>query len=218
MAGNRLESTGGTGEAAKPATGGEAPAAAPAASGGGAKAWIPLVATIVAMPLLAYATTNFLLLPKLKQSLGAGPAETTEAAAAKPAESHGSEPAAKASAHGGGEAAKAEGKAKEGAPAKNKFQAQLNKVIVNVAGTMGTRFLVVNLTCVSRVDSFESDFKENEPEIRHVTINCLSSKAITDLEKPGAKNVIRSELISLYNSVLGNGVIQEIYFTDFAIQ
>jgi flagellar FliL protein len=219
MASNRLESTGGTGEAAKPAA--VAEAAAPSASGGGAKAWIPLIATIVAMPLLAFATTNYLLLPKLKQSLGANGPETPAAAPAKPGgtSSHGGEAAAKPGAQGGGgEAATAEGKAKEAAQPKTKFHAQLNKIIVNVAGTMGTRFLVVNLTCVSRVSSFEEDFKENEPEIRHVTISCLSSKAITDLEKPGAKNVIRSELISLYNSVLGNGVIQEIYFTDFAIQ
>src|SRR5262245_11296324 len=54
---------------------GEAKAAghAEAASGsGGFKAWLPLIVTVVLMPALAFATTKFLILPKVVQARSSG--------------------------------------------------------------------------------------------------------------------------------------------------
>jgi len=202
MAVNRMESAeGGAGGAPASVAAPEPPAP------GGAKSWLPLIITMVAMPLLAYATTTYVLLPKLQHSLGAPAAETKETEAA---------PAGGGQHEGGGGAEAAAGK--ESAKAKGKSYAQMNKVLVNVAGTLGTRFLVVNLTLVSKRPAFGQDFTDNEPELRHVAISSLSSKTINDLERPGAKNQIRSELISLFNSVLGDGAVHELFFTEFAIQ
>jgi flagellar basal body-associated protein FliL len=38
------------------------------------------------------------------------------------------------------------------------------------------------------------------------------------LEKPGARNLIRGELLAGFNTILGNSAVREIYFTEFAIQ
>lgn len=205
MAANRIEGAGAGADTAKGGAAAEtAASAASAAAPGGIKAWLPMIATLITMPALAYAMTTFVLLPKLRSpATGAAPASTAHA------------PAPEAKTHGGSGGSEAQGKA--GGP-KSKYTTQLNKVIVNVAGTMGTRFLVCSMTLVSKDPELDAQFKENEPELRHVTITSLSSKSISDIEKPGAKNVIRSELASLFNAVLGNGVVQEIYFTDFAIQ
>ena len=205
MAANRIEGAGAGAEAAKGAgAAATAAAVAPAAGPGGIKAWVPMLVTLITMPALAYAMTTLVLLPKLRTpGAGAAPASTAHAPA--------TEAKAHSSAGGGEEHGKAAGP-------KSKYTTQLNKVIVNVAGTMGTRFLVVSMTLVSKDPELDSQYKENEAELRHVAITSLSSKAISDIEKPGAKNVIRSELASLFNAVLGNGMVQEIYFTDFAIQ
>ncbi len=206
MAANRIEGAGAGAETAKGAGASEGAAAATQAAPGGIKPWVPMIATLVMMPLLAYAMTTFVLLPKLR-----GAAAGT---AASPAASAAHAPAPEAKAHGGGggeEGSKSGG-------SKTKHTTQLNKVIVNVAGTMGTRFLVVSMTLVSKEADIDAQFKDNEAELRHVAITSLSSKAISDIEKPGAKNAIRSELASLFNAVLGAGMVQEIYFTDFAIQ
>ncbi len=205
MAANRIEGAGAGADTAK--GGGSAEAAASVASAatpGGIKAWLPMIATLITMPALAYAMTTFVLLPKLGTAATGAASASTAHAPATEAKSHGS-------AGGGEERGKTGG-------SKSKYTTVLNKVIVNVAGTMGTRFLVVSMTLVSKDPELDAQFKENEPELRHVAITSLSSKAISDIEKPGAKNVIRSELTSLFNAVLGNGVVQEIYFTDFAIQ
>ena len=44
------------------------------------------------------------------------------------------------------------------------------------------------------------------------------TKTIADLEKPGARNIIRSELLTVFNNALGGPVIQDIYITEQAIQ
>ncbi len=213
MAANRIESGGAAPEAAAKGGGGgaETQAAAGAApvSSGGIKAYLPLIVTLVAMPLLAYGTTTFLLLPKLQKSMAATSSQESSQ------ESSSDSAAAEEKPHEASSPGESSGGEKG---AKGKKFTQLKKVIVNVAGTMGTRFLVTEITMVSKHAAFEAKFADSEPELRHVTINALSSKTITDLEKPGAKNLIRAELTALYNSVFGAGVVQEIFFTEFAVQ
>ena len=46
----------------------------------------------------------------------------------------------------------------------------------------------------------------------------LASKTIIDLEKPGARNMIRTELVAAFNTVLGGNEVSEIYLPEFAIQ
>lgn len=148
------------------------------------------------MPLLAYATTLFVLAPKLQKALGA-PATKTEAGAGK---------------HGAGASdAKAEEAAK-------KTNVALKKVLVNVAETQGTRFLLANLTLVGLGEDFKRKVDENQDQLADVAASALSSKTIADLERPGARNLIRSELITVFNSVLGEGAVKEIYLTEFAVQ
>jgi hypothetical protein len=41
---------------------------------------------------------------------------------------------------------------------------------------------------------------------------------MSDREKPGARNVIRAELLTIFNNALGGPIIKEIYITEMAIQ
>src|SRR2546428_1059850 len=70
----RQETTAAPNGAAKPDAAAEgteaAPEAAPAGAPGGFKAWLPLIVTMAVMPALAYVTTTFVLVPKLKKASG----------------------------------------------------------------------------------------------------------------------------------------------------
>jgi flagellar FliL protein len=171
------------------------------AQGSALQAWLPLLGAIVLLPVVAYGITTFILLPKLQKGLGI-------TVPASPAHA----PAAAASGHG---APPADAK-KPGAGAKD--QMLLNKMIVNVAGTMGSRFLMTSLTMVSDNENFHTEVTKNEAQLRDTACGILSTKTIPDLEKPGARNLIRSELITAFNNILGASMVREIYFTDFAIQ
>lgn len=192
-------------EPAKGAEAEKAPAEAPKgaeAAGGGLKAWLPLIANIVLMPVLAYFTISFLLVPKAKS-------ESSHAAPAS--EGHGKAESSSGHSSGQGESS--------GGPHKGKYTAPLaGKVLVNIAGTQGSRYLLANITLVSAQGSLKDLVDRNDAELRDVAAGVLASKTIADLEKPGARNLIRTELISVFNNVLGDGLVSELYLTEFAIQ
>jgi flagellar FliL protein len=183
MATNRTESAG----AASADAGTETPAA-PAPSRSGFKAWLPLIITVTAMPALAYAMTNFVLLPKLQRGLGIAPLPVHAAGNAK----------------------------KTGSEKKESYS--INKLLVNVAGTMGSRYLQVSLSLEGTDPDFKTKIQEAEPKLKDMACGTLVTKTLADLEKPGVRNLIRTELITGFNALLGDAVVQEIYFTDFAIQ
>jgi flagellar protein FliL len=178
-----------------PAPASVAPKPAPAST---LQAWLPLLAAAVLMPVVAYGITTFILLPRLQQGLGLTP------------------PASAAGTHAAGAAAEAT--PANAAANGSRVQVPLSKLIVNVSGTMGSRFLMVSLIMVSNTENFRAIVTEHEAQLKDTAGGILGAKSIPDLEKPGARNIVRSELITAFNHVLGGVMVQEIYFTDFAIQ
>jgi flagellar FliL protein len=172
------------------------------ASGGGLKAWLPLLLTVLLMPALAYVMTSFVLVPKLQKSLGLQAVSAREGAegeaGGQPGESTGKEP----------------GGAKTKGP---KVKVPLTKIIVNVSGSLGSRMLLASFTLAGNSADFKTRVEENTDQLRDIAASVLSSKTISDLEKPDARNLVRAELLSQFNAALGGGV-QEIYLTEFAIQ
>jgi flagellar protein FliL len=165
-------------------------AAAPteAKAASGLKPWLPVIVNILLMPALAYATVTFLILPKMKAG--------TQTVHARSGNEEG-----------------------PSGPAKEKIMAPLGgKIIVNVAGTQGTRYLLANLTLVGSSPALKTKVEANEAELRDAAAGALSVKTISDLEKPGARNLIRTELISIFNNTLGEGTVKDLYLTEFAIQ
>jgi flagellar FliL protein len=162
----------------------------PAPAGGGIKAWLPLILAVVLMPALAFGMTKFLIVPELQSSLGLKvPTEGTTP-----------------------------GKTKASADAK-KMSVPFNKLLVNIAGTMGARYLLVSVTVVGTGgEAFKAKMAENDAQLRDVAMGALANKTLADLEKPGSRNLIRAELINSFNNVLGDNSVQEIYITEFGIQ
>ncbi len=181
---------------------------------GGAAAWLPLIVMLVGMPAMAFVMTNYVLLPKLKAELGGGGGHEE---AAKPEKADGHAPAKSDGGHGGGKEAKPSGKeaAGKGGP---RITYQLNKVLVNVAGSAGARYLIANYTLVGSSADFKTKLDERKDQMLDVAIGVMGTKTIADLEKPGARNLIRNELMSAWNTALGGNVVKEIYITEFAIQ
>jgi len=151
-------------------------------------AWLPLILAVVLMPALAFGMTKFVLVPELQKSLGVKPA--TEST----------------------------GKAKPAADAK-KMSVPMEKLLVNIAGTMGQRYLLVSVTVVGTGgDAFKTKMTDNNAQLRDMAMSTLANKTLADLEKPGARNLVRTELINGFNNVLGDNSVKELYITEFGIQ
>jgi flagellar FliL protein len=175
-------------------------AVAAAANGGGMKAWMPAIATLLLAPVATWAGVEFVLLPRLQQKL------------ATPASQHatpGKAPAAHAAAPKGKDGKEA----KDNAPSYD-FQS----VVVNLAGTMGTRYLKTSFVVTGADPNIRAIFEASKPRLTDVTLNVLSSLTLADLEEPGAKNVIREKLVGAYNQALERKVADQVYFSDFVVQ
>ncbi|MGK0198161.1 MAG: flagellar FliL protein [Yoonia sp.] len=187
--------------------------AAEAPQGGGIKAMLPLLIAIVAMPAMAYVTTMFVLLPKLQAAVG------SQGAPGAQAEGGGAEGGGAGAEGGGAEGGGAEGDGAGGGGAGGGGSIfELGKVLVNVGGSAGTRYLVGNYTLVSKGTDLKSKLVDRKPQLLDIAASVMASKSLLDLEQPGARNLIRSELISAFNNALGDSMIKNIYFTEFAIQ
>lgn len=199
----------------------EAPAPK-ADSGGGIKAMLPLIVNLVAMPAIAFALTQFVLVPKLRAPAPAAEhaEDGAEGHGGEAADAHGeaaSEHGEKKEGHGGGEAHGEKKDAHGGGKASKAPVPLSSKILVNVAGTMGTRYLQANISLAGKAGLKES-IEKFDAQLRDAAAGALASKTIADLEKPGARNLIRTELLGVFNTILGNGSVSELYLTDFAIQ
>lgn len=164
--------------------------AAPAPPGGGFKAWLPLIVIIVLMPVLAFGMTQFVLLPQLQKGLGA---------------------AGEASGDGKTKSKKHDADAK-------RESVTMGKLLVNVSGTMGARYLLVSLSIEGTGADFKAKMTERDAQLRDMATGALQLKTLADLEKPGSRNLIRNELLNGFNSILGEASVSDIFFTEFAIQ
>jgi flagellar basal body-associated protein FliL len=60
--------------------------------------------------------------------------------------------------------------------------------------------------------------EENKSKLRDTALTVLSARSLADMEAPGAKNILRSELAANFNRALNSNVVKQIYITDFVIQ
>jgi flagellar protein FliL len=183
--------------------------AAPAAKGGIGK-WLPAIVTVLLAPAATWAAVEFVVLPRLQKKIAATssatPAEHGDAPAAHPAESGG---------HG------SKGKGKDGKDAGAPGY-EFKDIVVNLAGTMGTRYLKTSFLVTGADSKAEPNvktvFEGAKPRLLDITNNILSTLTLADLEEPGSRNVIREKLVGAYNQALGRKVADQIYFSDFVIQ
>jgi len=195
-------------EAAAPAPAPQAAAQAPSAEArpSAIKSLMPVILVVVLAPVVSWAVAQFVILPQFEKKLSkivAAPAAEAGAAA---------EPAAAAT-EGGGESH--EGK-KGAAGAANSYE--FANVIVNLSGTMGTRYLKTTFKVIGKDNTLRATFESNKDKLLDVTLNVLSSLSLADLEEVGAKNIIREKLINSYNQALGKKTADQVYFTDFVVQ
>ncbi len=177
----------------------EAGAAPAAPAKAGLKPWLPVLLALILAPAVSFGVAQFVLVPQLKASLG-GDSSAPAAAPAKPEGGHG-----KSGGHKGAETG-----------ALNTFK--FENVVVNLAGTMGTRYLKTTFIVTGPQSDLAARFETARPQLLDVTISVLSSLSLSDLEEPGAKNIIREKLVNSYNQALGQRVADQVFFSEFVVQ
>jgi Mg-chelatase subunit ChlD/flagellar basal body-associated protein FliL len=95
-----------------------------------------------------------------------------------------------------------------------KARVPLKKVVVNVAGTQGSRAWVENITLEGEGKKFNKLITDQQDQLTDLASSVLAGKTLSDLEQPGARQAIRTELLSAFNNALGSDLVNEIHFTE----
>lgn len=191
------------------------PEPAPEAKDGAAKAakapnvWAPVIAMLVLMPGITYGVAQFVILPKVRAVVQEQ--KTEDAAAGK--EGHGG-----AEAKGGHGKAEAKGGHGKGAEAGGQGTYDFESLVVNLSGTMGTRYLKASFTVYSNNADLKEVVDKNKKQLLDVASTVLGSRTLADLEQPGAKNVVRNDLMANINQALKSDLVTQIFFSEFVVQ
>ena len=195
----------------KPADPAAAAAAAPAKE---PSPVVPIIAVCVLMPAISFATTQYLLLPKIR---GAVLEQKTIVHAAKEESGKGEAKKGHGEAAKGGHGKEEHGKG-EVATSGGAFAYDFENIIVNLSGAMGTRYLKTSFTTLSENPDLKKLIEENKKQLLDVALTVLGTRSMADLEQPGAKNVVRNDLMANFNQALKSDLVSQIYFSEFVVQ
>ena len=174
--------------------GGDNDGAAPvAAASHGKSPLVPIMVVVIMLPVLSFLMTEFVLIPRMKAAMGA------------------TEKDEHSELQGG---AKKDAHAKQG-PMKH---VDFEDIVANISGTVQSRYIKVSFTVEGHGEHFMDDIEQHRAKLRDATLSILSTLTLRDLDKPGIKNIVRTDLLSSFETAMGGKVIENLYFSDFVVQ
>ncbi|MDD4052814.1 MAG: flagellar basal body-associated FliL family protein [candidate division Zixibacteria bacterium] len=164
---------------------------------------------VVAIIVAAYFVTLKVVVPMASR----GPA-TTEAAPEKVAE----ELALEQTEEAGDSSSAGEKEPSEGEKKQSGNICMIGEIIVNPAGTGGTRYLSASVGFELGNSKAGARFAEREAVIRDALITILSSQSITELTDFRQRELLRKLIKQRAEKLLKAGDITAVYFTEFVLQ
>lgn len=182
-------------EAAAPA----ATVEGPAQGGGKKKIGLIWIATF-AGALLGGLTAGFVVAPRLIGRSEPGPAAGDSTAGLG---------------RDSGSATKGEG---EGGSARAQKLVELANVVVNPAGTQGTRFLMTSVAIAVPTEEAQKALSERQAELRDRITTILESETMAQLTAPGARDSLKLKIAAVVSTIAGPRVAVRIFLPQFVIQ
>ena len=128
------------------------------------------------------------------------------------ASSHPSQPAAEQAADGekGGE--------KEGAEGAASHMFIVKDLIVNPAGTNGTRFLLLTVGFETSTVEGEKELERKEIQVRDALNSVLTSRTLDELASVAQREQLRGDILAKASELVKTGSVTNVYFSKFIIQ
>lgn len=91
-------------------------------------------------------------------------------------------------------------------------------LIVNPAGTNGTRFLLITVGFETSTVEGAKEMERKEIQVRDALNSVLTSKTLDDLANVAQRDELRSELLAKASELVKSGGVTNVYFSKFIIQ
>ncbi|MEP6729859.1 MAG: flagellar basal body-associated FliL family protein [bacterium] len=94
----------------------------------------------------------------------------------------------------------------------------VDNLVLNPAGTGGTRFLMVNATIEVKDAGAVAILKEKDTEVRDVLLTLLGRKTVDELTRTDFRDSLKKEIIVALSPMLPKGSLKRVFFPQFVIQ
>jgi flagellar FliL protein len=94
----------------------------------------------------------------------------------------------------------------------------VENLVLNPAGSGGTRFLMVTATFQIRDGGVETQMKEHDAEVRDRILSLLGKKTVEELSDIAQREAIKQEVLASVASLFEKGAIRKVFFAQFVIQ
>jgi flagellar basal body-associated protein FliL len=95
---------------------------------------------------------------------------------------------------------------------------QIKDIVVNPAGTNGTRYLCTTVALEITNPAVEDEATAREAQVRDLLIEILGRRTVTELSSLEMRDYIREEIETSVNALLTSGEIDGVYFSNFVLQ
>lgn len=94
----------------------------------------------------------------------------------------------------------------------------IDSFIVNILDDEESRYLKAAITLELNTPEASIEVNERMPQIKDAILLLVGNKTFGELRDLQGKIQLRAELLNRINSLLKNGKVKRIYFTDFVVQ
>jgi flagellar FliL protein len=93
---------------------------------------------------------------------------------------------------------------------------RMDNIVVNPAGSNGTRFLMASIAVEIDDPKVEAQVRERDFEMRDAVVATLERQTLEMLTHPGARDTIRNQLEAAFTPIVGSR--PRVFLTQFVIQ
>lgn len=95
---------------------------------------------------------------------------------------------------------------------------EVANLVLNPAGSNGTRFLMVTATFQLKDAAAEALMKEHEAEVRDAILALLGKKTVDDLTDISQREQIKTDVLAAVAPLFPKGSVLKVFFPQFVIQ
>lgn len=114
--------------------------------------------------------------------------------------------------------AREKGKGGHGKEAERAVVFRLDNLIVNPAGSHGSRFLMASVAVELPDAKAEARLRERDFQVRDAVIAVLERQSLETITSPGGRDSVKARLAETLRPMVGRGVPVTVYLPQFVIQ
>ena len=90
--------------------------------------------------------------------------------------------------------------------------------VCNTAGSGDRNYVIARISLKGPGDDLIEQVTRNQERLFDITVGVLSSKTLEEIQKPGSRLRLSSELARLFNDVLGAGSVSKVIISELRTQ